>query len=73
MIDLSSAASCSGNFENVSSAFGGASSLTGSRMLSYAASQSNLGGTTWYGNVKSVQQLAKDAFDAINNQAATSP
>jgi DNA replication protein DnaC len=30
------------------------------------------GGSTWYGNVKSVQQLAKDAFDAINNQVAFS-
>jgi hypothetical protein len=42
-------------------------------MLTYAASQSNAGGSTWYGNVKATQQLAKDAFDSINNQAAVSP
>jgi hypothetical protein len=71
MIDSSSGSgSCSGSFENVSSAFGGATSLTVSQMLSYAASRSNSGGSLWYGNVKSTQQLAKDAFDAINNQVA---
>jgi hypothetical protein len=59
--------------ENVSSAFGGAASLTVSQMLTYAASQSNVGGTTWYGNVKATQVLAKDAFDAVNNQRAFSP
>ena len=58
------------SFVDVSSAFGGASSLTVSQMLSYAASQSNSGGSTWYGNVKATQVLAKDAFDAINNQVA---
>jgi hypothetical protein len=60
-------------FENVSSAFGGATSLTVSQMLAYAASQSNAGGSTWYGNVKATQELAKDAFDAINNQVAFAP
>ncbi len=60
-------------FVNVSSAFGGATSLTVSQMLSYAASQSNVGGTTWYGQVKATQVLAKDAFDAINNQVAFAP
>jgi hypothetical protein len=65
-------ATCSSSFENVSSAFGGATSLTVSQMLAYAASQSNAGGSTWYGNVKATQQLAKDAFDAINNQVAFS-
>jgi hypothetical protein len=39
-------------------------------MLSYAASQSNAGGSAWYGNVKATQELAKDAFDAINNDKA---
>jgi hypothetical protein len=62
-----------GSFENVSSAFGGATSLTVSQMLAYAASQSNAGGSTWYGNVKATQVLAKDAFDAINNQVAFAP
>jgi hypothetical protein len=74
MIDSSNGtATCSGSTENVSGAFGGASSLTVSRMLSYAASVSNAGGSAWYGQVKATQGLAKDAFDAINNQAATSP
>jgi len=59
--------------ESVSSAFGGAASLTISQMLGYAASQSNVGGSTGYGNVKATQGLAKDAFDAINNQVAFSP
>ncbi len=59
-------------FENVSSSFGGASSLTVLQMLTYAASRSNVGGGTWYGNVKATQELAKDAFDAINNQVAFS-
>ena len=74
MIDGSGGtATCSGTFENVSSAFGGATSLTVSQTLAYAASQSNTGGSTWYGNVKATQVLAKDAFDAINNQVALAP
>ncbi len=59
--------------ENVSAAFGGATSMTALQMLSYAASQSNAGGSTWYANVKAAQGLAKDAFDAINNQAVFGP
>jgi hypothetical protein len=74
LIDLTvickSIGSCNGSYENVSGAFGGATSLTVSQMLSYAASQSNVGGSSWYGQVKSVQELAKDAFDAINNEVA---
>ncbi len=62
-----------GSYVNVSSAFGGATSLTVSGMLSYAASQSNVGGSVWYGQVKATQVLAKDAFDAINNQVAFGP
>jgi hypothetical protein len=73
MIDSSSGGTCSGSYENVSSAFGGASSLAISDMLTYAAGKSNVGGSTWYGNVKATQQLAKDSFDAINNQVAFSP
>ncbi len=61
-----------GGYENVSAAFGGASSMTVSDMLAYAASQSNVGGSFWYGQVKATQGLAKDAFDAINNQVAFS-
>ncbi|MFL6159878.1 MAG: hypothetical protein ACJ72D_27635 [Marmoricola sp.] len=56
--------------QNVSGSFGGATSLTVSQMLAYAASQSNVGGTSWYGQNKLVQEGAKNAFDAINNQVA---
>jgi hypothetical protein len=70
MIDGSSSSTCSGSYENASGAFGGATSLTVSEMLLYAASQSNAGGSTWYANVKATQGLAKDAFDAINNGVA---
>ena len=55
---------------NTSSAFGGATSMTVSQTLAYASSQSNPGGSLWYGNIKSTQELAKDVFDAINNQWA---
>lgn len=53
-----------------SGAFDGATSLTVAEMLSTAASHANAGGTTWYGNVKSVQELAKDGFDDVNNERA---
>jgi hypothetical protein len=61
---------CDAAFVNASSAFGGATHLTVLQILSYASSQSNAGGSVWYGNVKSTQELAKDACDAINNQVA---
>jgi hypothetical protein len=73
MIDGSGGtATCSGTFQNTSSAFGNpaGSCLTVSQLLAYAASQSNLGGTAWYGQVKATQELAKNTFDAINNQVA---
>jgi hypothetical protein len=71
MIDGSGGtATCSGSYANVSSAFGGATSLTVLQMLAYAASQSNAGGSVWYGQLKATQVLAKDAFDAINNDVA---
>jgi hypothetical protein len=57
-------------YEKTSDAFGGASYLSVSGLLSFAASQSNSGGTTWYVQVKAVQEHAKDTFDAINNQVA---
>jgi hypothetical protein len=53
-------------FENSSSVFGG-TPKTVMQMLTYAASQSTTGGSTWYANNKINQELAKDAFDAINN------
>jgi len=55
---------------DVSGAFGGATSMTVTQMLTYAGSQSNVGGSVWYANVKSMQELAKSAFDAINNEVA---
>jgi hypothetical protein len=58
------------SYINASPAFGGATSKTVSQILSYAASQSNAGGTVWYGQVKATQELAKDTFDAINNEVA---
>jgi len=59
-------------FEDSSSVFGG-TPKTILEMLSYAASQSNVGGSLWYGQVKATQELAKDAFDAINNQKVFAP
>ncbi len=71
MIDSSSGTgTCSGTYENVSSAFGGATKMLVSNMLLYQNNVSNAGGTIWYGQVKATQGLAKDAFDAINNQVA---
>lgn len=60
-------------YANVSAAFGGATSLTVSQMLAYAASQSNAGGSIWYGQAKATQELAKNAFDAINNEKVFAP
>ena len=57
--------------ENVSSAFGGATSMTVMNMLLYQNTADPLAdkGAAWYGQVKAKQVLAKDAFDAINNNA----
>jgi len=65
-----SPANCSGNYQNVSAAFGGATCKTVLELLAYAAGQSNVGGSVWYGQVKTTQELAKNTFDAINNQVA---
>ena len=74
MIDGSGGtATCSSIYQSASLAFGGASCMTVSQMLTYAASQSNVGGSFWYANVKNTQFLAKDTFDAINNQLAFAP
>ena len=76
MIDGSGGtATCSGTYEDASVAFGGATSMTVSAMLLYqnAADPSADAGAAWYGQVKATQQLAKDAFDAINNQVAFAP
>jgi hypothetical protein len=62
---------CSGTYGNTAFAFGGTPTCqTVSQLLTYAASQSNPGGTIWYNQVKATQGLAKNTFDAINNQAA---
>lgn len=71
MIDGSGGtATCGGTFSDASGAFNGATALTVSQILAYAASQSNAGGSTWYGQVKATQELAKNTFDAINNAVA---
>jgi hypothetical protein len=61
--------SCS-TFENTSAAFGGAKSMTVLGLLEYAAGKSSPGGSPWYAQVKATQELAKDTFDAINNEVA---
>jgi len=71
MIDGSGGtATCSAFYYSTSAAFGGATALTVSGILSYAASQSNAGGSVWYAQVKATQELAKNTFDAINNGVA---
>jgi hypothetical protein len=60
-------------YRDVSGAFGGATSMTVLQMLTHAASQSNVGGSMWYGNVKIVQEMAKNAFDAVNNNWMFAP
>jgi|tagenome__1003787_1003787.scaffolds.fasta_scaffold20967540_2 hypothetical protein len=63
-------ATCGGVYQNTSGAFGGATSRTVAQLLADAAGQSNAGGSVWYGQVKATQELAKNTFDAINNQVA---
>lgn len=58
-----------GAYEDVSSAFG-STALGVDGMLSAAAARSNDGGSKWYGNVKTTQELAKDAFEAVNSELA---
>ena len=58
---------------DVSAAFGIAAPLKDasvSYLLSYASAQSNGGGSIWYGNSRSIQGLASNTFQAINNQQA---
>jgi hypothetical protein len=66
-------ATCSGVCRDASPAFDNASSLTVARMLEVASGHSNTAGSIWYSNVKRTQELAKDAFDAVNNQVAFAP
>ena len=53
--------------KNVSAAFNNQTSMTVDEMLAWASNQSNVGGSVWYGQVKTTQEMAKNAFDAINN------
>jgi hypothetical protein len=53
-----------------SAAFDNSTCLSVNALLSHAASKSNVGGLSWYGQVKATQELAKNTFDAINNQTA---
>src|SRR5207249_1464773 len=53
-IDLTD--SCGGSYKNASSAFGGASLLKVSELLTYAASHSNGGGSSRYGQGKTRQE-----------------
>jgi len=55
---------------NTSPAFGNGSCLTIKQLLDFASTQSNVGGSVWYGQVKATQELAKNTFDAIDNSAA---
>jgi hypothetical protein len=76
MIDSSTlTATCSGA-ENWSPAFNNQAAMTVTQMLVWAASKSNVGGSAWYlvgtAQSKTLQVLAKDAFDAINNGVALS-
>jgi hypothetical protein len=59
-------------YADASSVFGG-SPKTVLEMLEAAGAASDAGGTLWYGNVKSTQELAKDAFDAVNNEKLFAP
>lgn len=60
---------CNGTLDS-SSAFGGSTSLTVMQMLVWQNGVSNVGGTVWYAQNKTTQGLAKNAFDAINNEVA---
>ena len=64
--------SCSGAVSSSINAFSGATQLTVSQMLAASSSSSNAGGTVWYSN-STTQALAKNAFDAVNNQKAMAP
>lgn len=57
---------------DVGAAFGGADSMTVSQMLTFAAGQ-YVSPTSWYGTSRPIQTDAKDAFDAINNNAVFAP
>jgi hypothetical protein len=63
---------CTGTVSSSSNAFGGATQLTVAQMLAVSSGFSNAGGSEWYAN-SAIQELAKDAFDVVNNQKAMAP
>jgi hypothetical protein len=67
------APTCGGTYEIASSAFGGATSLTISQMLSSVSSQFQASTGTWYGGNQTTTGLARDAFAAMNSQWAFAP
>jgi hypothetical protein len=64
---------CSGAYKDASGLPGYSAGMTVLQILSAAAAQANVGGSTWFGQTKAQQVCATDVFDAINNQAAFSP
>jgi len=71
-VDLTSVKAGS-SYQDVGNAFGSTTSMTVLQMLNYAANQSNVGGSTWYDNIRSTQELAKNAFNAINSNWMFAP
>ncbi len=61
------------NLVGYGGSFVGPRGTTIMQMLIYAGSQSDVGGSIWYGNVTSVQEPAKNAFEAINTGTAFAP
>ena len=67
------APTCVGSYENASSAFGGATSLSVSQMLSSVSSQFQVSTGLWYGGDQAKTGLARDTFAAVNSQWAFAP
>ena len=76
MLDGASGSTCTGVYQDARSAFGNSTCLyvynlsAPTDILRFAASQSAVGGVPWYGTSKTLQVLAKNVFDSINNQQA---
>jgi hypothetical protein len=64
--------SCSA-YEDASGAFGGSTTTPILEMLICAASQTTVGGYTWYAIAGTTEKLAIDAFRAINQQVGFTP
>ena len=76
IIDNASGSSVCVDIEDARPAFNGQARMTVAQMLSWAASRataatsSNPLASPWYGQNKTLQRLAKDSFDSINNGVA---